>query len=150
QTRLPEQTADWPTAVALLHAQNLKLRSARSEITNSEESVRQVFKDLIPTLNLRANVTRSLKSLGATSLDDVTFSVDSFFNVPGIVNMNARFFGARLTLLRAHLAYQLAEREQMIELYKLLLSVQETRELTAQLQAEQQLAQSIEKADPLA
>jgi len=76
--------------------------------------------------------------------------VDSFFNLPGIVNMNARFFGARLTLLRAQLLYELAQREQMIELYKLLLSFQETREQSVQLQAEQQLAQTIQKADPLA
>src|SRR5207249_256621 len=55
-----------------------------------------------------------------------------------------------VSLLRARLAYELAEREQMIELYKLFLGFQETRELSAQLQTEQQLAQSIEKADPLA
>src|SRR5947207_11322753 len=61
QARLPEQTLDWPAATALLRAQNLKLRSARFEITNSQESVRQVFKDLLPTLDLRANVSRSLK-----------------------------------------------------------------------------------------
>jgi hypothetical protein len=150
QAKLPEQIADWPSAVSLLHAQNLKLRSGRFDITNSQESVRQVFKDLMPTINLRAGVTRSLKSLSAIAFDDVTFSVDSFFNVPGIVNMNARFFSARLTLLRAQLAYQLAEREQMIELYKLFLGYQESRELSAQLQAEQRLAESIQKTDALA
>src|SRR5580765_7587725 len=107
QENLPEQRMDWPQAVAFLRAHNLKLLSARMEITNSQESVRQVFKDLIPTLNLRASASRSLKSLAMTSLDDVTFSVDSFFNVPGIVNMHARLFSAKLTLIRAQLAYQL-------------------------------------------
>jgi hypothetical protein len=149
QAQLPEQSLDWPAATVRLHAQNLKLRSARFEITNSQESVRQVFKDLIPTLNLHANVSRSLKSLPTTTFDDVTFNVDSFFNIPGIANMNARYFGARLTLLRAHLGYELAEREQTIELYKLMLGFQETREQSAQLQTEQQLAQTIQKADPL-
>src|SRR5690349_17546828 len=73
QAALPEEAVDWPSAVALLRARNLKLLSGRFEITNSQESVRQVYKDLIPTLDLRANVNRSFKNLGMTTLDDVTF-----------------------------------------------------------------------------
>src|SRR5437867_612476 len=76
QAALPEQKADWPAAVSLLRARNLKLLAGRLDITNNQEAVRQVFKDLIPTLDLRANVNRSLRSLGTTSFDDVTFSVD--------------------------------------------------------------------------
>ena len=150
QSALPEQTVDWPTAVALIRAKNLKLLAGRFDITNSQDAVRQVYKDLLPTLDLRANATRSLKSLGGISLDDVTFNVDSFFNIPGLVNMNARFFGARLTLLRAQTAYQLAQREQIIELYKLVLSFEEEREVAAQLKAEEQLARSVRGVDALA
>ena len=150
QAGLPEQRIDWPTAVSLLRVRNLKLLSGRMEITNSQESVRQVYKDLIPTLDFRVNMDRSLKNIAATSVDDITFRADSFFNVPGIVNMNARFFSARLTLLRAQMAYQVTEREQMIELYKLFVAFQEARELSSQLQTEEELADSIQKADPLA
>jgi len=150
QAALPERTIDWPGAIALLRHRNLKLLSGRMEITNSQESVRQVYKDLIPTLDFRVNTTRTLKSLAGTSLDDIVFRVDSFFNVPGIVNLNARFFSARLTLLRAQMAYELAQREQIIEFYKLLLNFQEVRELSAQFEAEQELASAIAKADPLA
>ena len=147
---LPEQPVNWQSAVSLLRARNLKLLSGRFDITNSQESVRQVYKDLIPTLDLRANVNRSLKNIGMTTLDDVTFSADSFFNIPGIVNMNARFFSARLTLLRTEMLYRLAEREQMIELYKLFLSFEEARQVAAELQAEQQLAESVQAVDRLA
>jgi hypothetical protein len=150
QISLPEQTLDWAEAVSLLRTRNLKLLAGRMEITNSQESLRQVFKDLIPTLDLRANVNRSLRSLATTSFDDVTLSADSFFNVPGIVNMNARLFSARLTLLRARMVYRLAEREQLIELYKSFLSFQEQRELETQFMAEERLAATIEKADSLA
>ncbi len=150
QAALPEQIVNWQAAVAQLRARNLKLLAGRFEITNSQESVRQVYKDLIPTLDMRANVSRSVKSFAMTSFDDVTFSADSFFNIPGIVNMNARFFSARLTLLRARMVYWLAEREQIIELYKLFLGVQEAREILQQLQREQDVAESIQKSDPLA
>jgi len=150
QAALPEQPVNWQSAVSLLRARNLKLISGRFDITNSQESVRQVYKDLIPTLDLRANVNRSLKNIGMTTLDDVTFSADSFFNIPGIVNMNARFFSARLTLLRTEMLYRLAEREQMIELYKLFLSFEEARQVAAELQAEQQLAESVQAVDRLA
>ena len=150
QAALPEQTVDWAQAVSLLRVRNLKLLSGRFDITNRQDSVRQVYKDLIPTLDLRANANRSLKNLATTSLDDVTFSADSFFNIPGIVNMNARFFSARLSLLRAEMLYRLADREQFIELYKLFLSSEEVREIAAQLEAERQLAQSIQQVDRLA
>ena len=150
QTALPEQAINWASAVSLLRTQNLKLLAGRFDITNAQESVRQVYKDLLPTVDLRANVNRSLKSLAGTSFDDVTFSIDSFFNVPGVVNMNVRFFSSRLTLLRAQTVYELTEREQMIELYKLFLGFEEARELSDQYQAEEDLAKSIQRIDRLA
>ena len=150
QAAIPVQRVDWPGAVALLRAHNLKLLRARQDITNNQESVRQVFKDLIPTINLRANVTRSLKSIPTTSLDDVTFSADGFFNVPGVVNMNARLFSARLTLLRSQLVYELTEREQIIELYKLFWGFEEEHEIAEQLKTEAALAEAIEKVDRMA
>src|SRR2546421_13005376 len=50
QAAPPEQTVDWPAAVALLRAHNLKLLSSPFDISNNQESVRQVYKDLIPTV----------------------------------------------------------------------------------------------------
>ncbi|HZQ45836.1 MAG TPA: hypothetical protein VFC07_02395, partial [Verrucomicrobiae bacterium] len=37
QAALPERTLNWPQALALLRSNNLKLRSARVDITNSQE-----------------------------------------------------------------------------------------------------------------
>src|SRR4026208_2597343 len=54
QAQLPNRTLDWPTAVQVMSENNLKLRQAATDVTNSQEAVRQVFKDLIPTLNLGA------------------------------------------------------------------------------------------------
>jgi hypothetical protein len=150
QAALPETKVDWPTAVTLLRAHNLKLLAARQSITNAQEALRQVYKDLLPTITLRANLTKTLVSIPSTSFSDVTFNVDSFFNVPGIVNMAARDFGARLSLLRARMTYQATEREQIVELYRLLLGFQEQRETMAQLDSEEQLAKSVQQVDVLA
>src|SRR4051812_49097217 len=54
QAQLPERTLDWPSALAQLRAGNLKLRQTRTELTNAQEAVRQVFRDLVPSLNLHA------------------------------------------------------------------------------------------------
>src|SRR5581483_9271248 len=113
--RLPCLESAWQAAVALLETNNLKLRSARYGITNAQELAGQVFRDLIPNVDLRAGASKSITSIPGLSFDDVTFNIDSFFNVPGVVNFNARLFAGRLEVLRARAAYQLARREQSIE-----------------------------------
>lgn len=150
QAALPEQVLNWPQACSMLWANNLKLRRARNDITNNQESVRQVFQDLLPTLNLRSGVSKSIRDLSMTTLDDVTFSVDSFVNVPGLVSLNSRYFATRLGLARAKTLYQLTEREQSLELYKLFLDVQGQRELEAQLRSEKAFAESVQKVDDFA
>jgi hypothetical protein len=148
-THLQVHSLGWAEAVAMMEEYNLKLRHLRNDITNNHENVRQVFKDLLPTLDLRAGVSRSLKTLGMTGIDDVTFDIDGFINVPGIVNMNARLFAARLGLIRAQTAYRLATREQMLELYKIFLDAQEHRETVSQLKVESSFAQSVRNLDPV-
>src|SRR4051812_4580305 len=133
QRSLPATNLDWSASVQLMEERNIKLRRARNDLTNAHENVRQVYKDLLPTLNLRSGVSRSIRQLSATAVDDVTFSVDSFLNIPGIVNMSTRLFAAKLALLRAQTVYQLSWREQVLELYKTVLDVQERREIGAQL-----------------
>ncbi len=150
QAALPERTLDWPAALAKLRSNNLKLRSARVDITNSQDLARQVYKDLIPTVNLRSGIGQNLKNLPATSLNDVTFNVDSFFNIPGIVNFSSRLFAGRLQVLRAKTACQLVEREQTIELYKVFLEAQENEEKAAELKSERLLASAVQRADELA
>lgn len=150
QSALPERALDWPAALALLRSNNLKLRSARADITNSQDLARQVYKDLIPTINLRSGIGQSLKNLPATSVNDVTFNIDSFFNIPGIVNFSSRLFAGRLQVFRALTACLLVEREQTIELYKLFLEARENDEQAAELKSERLLAAAVQRADELA
>ena len=61
-------------------------------MTNAQESVHQVFRDLMPTLNLHAGANKRLVDLPNLSSSDVTFSADSFFNIPGVVSFSARLY----------------------------------------------------------
>jgi len=150
QLALPDRTLNWTQAVAELDAGNLKLRRARADITNAQENVRQVIKDLMPTLNIRGGVSKSLKTLPATSFDDVTFNIDSFFNIPGFVSLSTRWFAAQLVKTRAETFYQLTVREQTIELYKLFLAYDDTDASEIQLRRQRALADSIGQVDTLA
>lgn len=148
QANLPEKVVDWPTAVSILLENNLRLRSARNEVTNAQESVKQVWKDLIPNLNLRAGLTKRLRDLHTTTFDDVTFSADSFFNIPGLVNFSARLYTTQLMLLRSQIAYRLAEREQLIDLFRLFYGAEEAEFQTTRLQTQRATASAMEQVDP--
>jgi hypothetical protein len=148
QAHLAVRMIDWPEAVALMEARNLTLRQSRLEITNSQEMVRQVFRDLTPTLNLRSGLNKRVRDIPNITADDVTFSVDSFFNIPGVVSLGSRYYVARLMLLRSETAYELTEREQTIELYKLFLAAQEVQEYAEQLERQKAIAQAMGEIDP--
>ncbi|MDX1952594.1 MAG: TolC family protein [Verrucomicrobiota bacterium] len=148
QQDLPLRTVEWNEALEMMLQHNLKLRGARMALTNSQEEVRAVFKDLIPTLNLRSGISKRLSSLDTTTFDDVTFSADSFFSVPGIVNFAARLYSARLLHLRAEAAYSLTEREQTIQLYKLFIGVEQSNEELRKLQQQSATARAMQEIDP--
>jgi len=147
-TNLPVRRVDWPEALELMLQGNLKLRQARADVTNSIENYRQIFKELIPTLNGRAGVSKKLANLNSLSFDDVTFSADSFFNVPGLVNYSARIYVGKLTLIRSRTAYQLAEREQTVELFRLFNGVQEQLVELDKLTIQRANASAMTRIDP--
>lgn len=148
QTQQPARVLDWASALAELRANNLKLRQSRTDLTNAQEAVRQVFRDLLPTLNMHAGLSKRIVDLPSASADDVTFSADSLFTIPGVVSFNARLYATRLSRLRAEAAYALAEREQIIELYKLFWSFQDVGEQGRQLENERETARAFEEVDP--
>lgn len=148
QANLPERVLDWSEAKGIMLQNNLKLKQARMELLSAEESVRQVFKDFIPTLNLRSGVSKQLTSLDRITADDITFSADSFFSIPGVVNFSARLYAARLGYLRARAAYQLAEREQIIDLFRLFYGAEELRQNASRFSVQQATATAMQQVDP--
>jgi hypothetical protein len=148
QANLREKVLDWPTAASIMLENNLKLIQARTDVTNAHEGVKQVFKDLIPNLTARSGVSKNLLDLENLSFDDVTFSADSFFNIPGVVSFGARWYAAKLYEFRSVAAYQLAEREEMVELYRLFFNAAEVRDQNERLAMQRANANAMAKVDP--
>lgn len=149
QTELPGQLLDWPEAVAKVRLGNLKLWSARIEVTNAQEEVRAVYRDLLPILSLRSGLSRSLTDIPSTTPGDVTFSADSFINVPGVVGFNARLFAAHLSLLRAQTALALTERTELINLIKVFYAEKDWRERMDEMEAQERAARQWVLLDPV-
>ena len=143
-----EQTVDWAEGVRLLEARNLELRRTRNDITNTVENVRQVFKDLIPNLNLRTGVSKRVAELSTFSAQDLTFSADGLINVPGFVGFAARLYGAKLGQLRAETSLALLSRQKVAELYKVFHQHQQVQESASALQALRALALDIANQTP--
>lgn len=148
QSNLPLRPIDWPEALQFVMTNNAKLKQSRLDLTNAVESYHQVYRDLVPTLNARAGVSKNFADLNTFSFDDVTFSADSFFNIPGIVNFGARLYLAKLMVLRARTALRLTEREQTIELYKLFNGVQEQAAELDKLSVQRANASAMNRIDP--
>lgn len=148
QANLPVQVVDWPTALRMVMENNLKLRQSRTDVTNTIENYRQIYKDLIPTLNARAGVSKALTKLNTLTPDDVTFNVNSFFNVPGVVNFGSRIYVGKLMMLRSRTGYALAEREQTLELYRLFMGVQEQQITLEKLAGQRANAAAMSQIDP--
>jgi hypothetical protein len=149
QLNLPKREVDWPTALAFMLEHNLKLIQSRTELTNAHEGVKQVFKDLIPNLTARSGLSKELTKLDTITPDDVTFSADSFFNIPGVVSFAARLYAAKLYEYRTIAAYQLAEREQIVELYRLFFNAETVRDQNERLAIQRANANAMMQVDPI-
>ncbi|HEX7861329.1 MAG TPA: hypothetical protein VF773_13435 [Verrucomicrobiae bacterium] len=148
QANLPTRVIDWNEAVGIMLAKNLKLRQMSNDLVNARESVRQVFKDLIPQPTVIAGVTEFFTEIPGISADDVYMNASAFLSVPGVVNLRARLYAAQLTELRARSAKELGEREQMIELYRLFFTADELRQRQLQLETERANALTMQQVDP--
>jgi hypothetical protein len=149
QAELPEQNLDWPEAVRYLRDHSLKLLRARMEVTNAQENLRQVFKDLLPQITVHSGINQTVGDIPMTSWNDVFLDINGFFNVPGFISLDARYFAARLSLIRAKTASELVDREQIIELYRLMLAYQEHAEAKAAVEAEQRFANAVRSVDDI-
>jgi hypothetical protein len=149
QLNLPTQALDWSQAKAMLESGNLKLRSSRLVVTNAQEFVRQVFKDLRPSIYMTAGMNRKLGDLSSTSWDDVNFNANGLINLSGLVSLNARLFASKLSLMRAEAAAVLQERTQLIELFKLFHKMALLQESVAQADVQERSVRQWLVLDPV-
>lgn len=116
QADLPVTPLGWEQALQKLRADNLSLRESRAAVISAEERRRQVYKDLLPGVNITADLAHALTDLGDLSSDDATLSLIAFLNIPGIIQFRMNAYAASLELVRARWACELRERELTIQL----------------------------------
>lgn len=115
---LPERLLDWDTAVSMLSS-NLVMRKANEEIIKAEVAVNRVFLDLIPELTLQGIYTQAIKDVTELSSENFNVNVNAMFLVPGIVRLRMDYYAAMLACFKAQQQYELACREEVVNLYSL-------------------------------
>ncbi len=115
---LPECAVDWETAVSMLE-NNLIMRNAAEEVTKAEVAVKRVFLDLIPQLTLQGIYSQAITQITDLASSNFNANVNALFMVPGIVRLRMDHYGAMLAGYTAQKQYELAYREEVVNLYLL-------------------------------
>lgn len=110
------QTVGWESARTRLLSDNLAIRSARQDIITADASIERVWLDILPATTLAYSIDRGLTDI--TKGSNGQLSVFAFINVPGVVSMRMRYYGAVLSKVRAQYTYELTVRQKTVELWR--------------------------------
>ena len=112
---------NWTTALDLMLKNNLELKRARDSLERAVENRKQIYWDLVPSLGLSANLSKSLTDLGDLSSRDIRFNVFSTINLPGMISFYSRRYASLLGVIVAEWNLKLKGRELIIRLRELFL-----------------------------
>jgi hypothetical protein len=132
-----EKTLSWGMAKSMMLENNLDLKRARNNLERAGEAKSQILWDLVPSLRLSANLSKALTELGTVNSEDVNFSVFSTINLPGLINLGMRRYGASLGEIKAGWDLQLKERELIISLRQLFLEYDDFQTRTQNIKKSQ-------------
>ncbi len=112
---------NWGNALDLMLKNNLELKRARDSLDRAVENRKQIYWDLVPSLGLSANLSKSLTDLGDLSSRDIRFNVFSTINLPGMISFYSRRYASLLGVIVAEWNLKLKGRELIIRLRELFL-----------------------------
>lgn len=114
-----ETELDWEGALNLLYRDNLTLLRSREDIKRCRRAIRDVYLDMVvPSLGINGSMTKQVKNLSTLAPKDFKFSFTSYLGLSNIKGFFTSLYTTKLSHLRSVLAYDMAMREQTIELYK--------------------------------
>lgn len=105
-------------------ARNIELQASRDNVTAAEESLKQIYRDLIPGASISAGVTTAFTDVANLKADDFALNIFTFINLPGLISHRVRYYTASLEMMRARWAYELKLRELTIALHEQFLQYQ--------------------------
>ncbi|NNJ69740.1 MAG: hypothetical protein HKP10_00460, partial [Kiritimatiellales bacterium] len=109
---------DWDTAVSMLE-NNLVLRNAAEEIIKADVAVKRVFLDRIPQLTLQGIYSQTVSDITELTTDNFSASINALFGIHGFLKLRMDYYGAALARYKARQEYEMACREEVVNLYSL-------------------------------
>ena len=112
----------WTDAIGLLRERNPELRKADEERFKAKRGIGQVYRNLLPFMQLRVGIDRRVEELDTLSFQDVRLDLNAYAFLSGLVSLRRDVYAAELTYLRSTLMRELTLREKTAELYRLFIA----------------------------
>jgi hypothetical protein len=109
----------WPEALRLMEERNPPLLKADEEVFRAKRQIGQVYKNLIPYVQLRAGVDKRIADLDSLSANDLRLDVNAFAVLSGLLTLRTDVYAAELTYLRSSLVREITRREKVVELHRM-------------------------------
>jgi hypothetical protein len=109
---------NWDDAIKLMRERNPQVLRAVEERERAKRAITQVYKNLLPAMQLRAGIDKRVSELNHLSFDDIRLDLNLYAFFSGILNLRRDVFTAELSYIRANLVSELTLREKTVELYQ--------------------------------
>jgi hypothetical protein len=116
--QLPERTVSWNEAVAFAMKNNATLKRAQVSIDDAKRSVRRVYLDFLPGINLDALISKDISNLAAVNANDVSYNTNILFNIPSLTKVPITYYSAVASVYSAEKSLEMKQREIISKLYK--------------------------------
>jgi hypothetical protein len=113
------ESLTWEDAEVRLLRGNLGLIGASNGILLARENTQRVFLNLMPSLNITANLAKRLTNIGQLDERDLDIGIFSSVSVPGIIQLRLNHYTALLQEVRAAWVWELEKRQRTVQLHQL-------------------------------
>ncbi len=116
---LPLRKISWQQALAMIDANNVDVRRARTSIASAERNARSVYTDLIPGASYYTYFNQTIDDWAeGISGDKAYTNLNITFSVPTLTQIPYRVYAAQATLYAAEKSLEGKNRECAVRLYK--------------------------------
>jgi hypothetical protein len=112
----------WNEAVRLLDERNPVLLRANEDRFRAERGIFQVYKNLLPYMQLRAGIDKRINELNSIGFDDIRWDFNAYAALSGVLTLSRDVYAAELTYIRAQIVRELTFREKVVDLHRLFIN----------------------------
>ncbi len=108
----------WQEGLSRMYLSNPELIQADYRIEDAKQRQKQIWKDMIPGLNLGVNDSFQLGELG-DAFSNPVYRIDSFLNLGNLLELPKNIYTRKITYIGSELQAENTMRQQVIALYRL-------------------------------